>query len=86
MLKNRRSNRRNATLAVALAALLVATSLLTTNKHAGAAVRNFVGFQVTADGQGYMMVSDAGEFYAFGNARPLTQPQQVQPDGSPAWP
>ena len=34
-----------------------------------AATRTFVGFDVTADGQGYLMMSSAGEFYAYGTAR-----------------
>ena len=36
---------------------------------ASAATRTFTGLGLTGNGQGYLLVSSAGEFYAYGNAR-----------------
>ncbi|MEU8238414.1 CHAP domain-containing protein [Actinoplanes missouriensis] len=52
----------------------VAVALLLTGAPAQAATRTFAGMDVTADGQGYLLISTAGEFYAFGNARPWPNP------------
>jgi hypothetical protein len=48
------------------AALLI----LGSTTPAAAATRNFTGFGLTGNGQGYLLVSSTGEFYAYGNARP----------------
>jgi hypothetical protein len=41
---------------------------------ANAATRTFTGLGLTANGQGYLLVSSAGEFYAYGNAHPQPNP------------
>jgi murein DD-endopeptidase MepM/ murein hydrolase activator NlpD len=51
--------------AVAAAATVVAPGLTT----AHADTRTFTGVSVTRDGQGYALVSDAGEVYAYGTAQ-----------------
>lgn len=47
---------------------------LTATAPAFAATRTFSGVGLTANGQGYILVSTHGEFYAFGNALPQVNP------------
>ncbi len=54
--------------------MLIALALSLVVPSAEAATRTFVGFDVTADGQGYLMMSSAGEFYAYGTARAWPNP------------
>ncbi len=54
--------------------MLIALALSLVVPPAEAATRTFVGFDVTADGQGYLMMSSAGEFYAYGTARAWPNP------------
>jgi hypothetical protein len=55
---------RGITLVAALVLSVIAT--FGSNTQAQAATRHFVGLGVTRDGQGYGLISDAGEVYAFG--------------------
>ncbi|MEU4235860.1 CHAP domain-containing protein [Actinoplanes sp. NPDC026619] len=41
---------------------------------AQAATRTFAGMDVTGDGQGYLLISATGEFYAYGTAHPWPNP------------
>ena len=67
--------------ALALAAVMGGSLLLSGSAStASAAVRGFTAAALTANGQGYMLVSSAGEFYAFGQAHP--QPNPVGFSGS----
>jgi hypothetical protein len=68
---SRRLVRRLAT-AVAAGAVAVTATVVTT--HADAAARTFAGLAMTADGQGYLLMSDHGEFYAFGAAHAWPNP------------
>ena len=61
-------------LRVLAAAAVMAASTMTVLPVAKAGGRAFAAFQVTADGQGYLMASDAGEFYAYGTAHPWPNP------------
>jgi hypothetical protein len=59
-------------LMAALVALMAAMALPAAAGPVAAASRRFVGFGLTGTGDGYLMVSSAGEFYAFGSAHPWT--------------
>ena len=54
---------------VAVMLLLPAVAALAGSSNAKAAVRNFVDIGVTRDGQGYALISDAGEVYAYGSVQ-----------------
>jgi hypothetical protein len=55
--------------------LVLALALAVHSAHADVnAPRAFAGMDLTADGNGYLLMSDRGEFYAFGNARAWPNP------------
>ena len=54
---------------VAVVLLLPAIAVLAGSSNAKAAVRNFIDIGVTGDGQGYGLISDAGEVYAYGSVQ-----------------
>ena len=56
-------------LSVAVSAALL---IFGATSPAAAATRTFSGIGLTGNGQGYLLVSSAGEFYAYGNAHPWT--------------
>jgi CHAP domain len=56
-------------LSIAVSAALL---IFGSTSPAAAATRTFSGIGLTGNGQGYLLVSSAGEFYAYGNAHPWT--------------
>src|SRR5258705_420312 len=86
----RRLTRRTSTFVLSV---VVSTALLLYGlvSPAGAATRTFTGLGLTGNGQGYLLVSSAGEFYAYGTARragcpPAPPPPPPPPPPSPPPP